>query len=137
MGVLPTPNGHVNLDTTTYSLECQPGGFQSFLQNGLTSYPATHSNPITERASSSSKGKTVIDIDDGEEVRKEKRLSWTPDEDVRLVSAWLFHSNDPINGNGKKNDHYWGDVHADYNNTTPPNRKRKVKHLRDRFPSKN
>lgn len=49
------------------------------------------------------------------------------------MSAWLFHSNDPINGNGTKNDHYRGDVHADYNNTSPPNRKRKVKHLRDRF----
>jgi hypothetical protein len=49
------------------------------------------------------------------------------------VSAWLFNSNDPINGNGKKNDHYWGDVHAHYNSTTPPNRKRKVKHLRDRW----
>jgi len=31
-----------------------------------------------------------------------------------LVSAWLFHSNDPIDGNGKKNDHYWGAVHGDY-----------------------
>ncbi|RLN19464.1 glutathione S-transferase T2-like [Panicum miliaceum] len=78
--------------------------------------PATQSNPIIERASSSSKGKTVIGIDDGEEV-----------------SGWLFHSNDPINGNGKKNDSYWEDVHAHYNSTTPPNRKRKVKHLRDRF----
>jgi hypothetical protein len=30
----------------------------------------------------------VISIDDGEDARKEKRLSWTPDEDVRLVSTY-------------------------------------------------
>jgi hypothetical protein len=73
--------------TFSYDTTCsQPGGFQSLLQNGLISYPAIQSNPITERASSSLIGKTVIDIDDGEEVRKEKRLSWMPDEDVRLVS---------------------------------------------------
>ncbi|RLM93696.1 hypothetical protein C2845_PM08G10760 [Panicum miliaceum] len=95
MSVSPTPNGHVNLDASTYSLECQPDGFQRLLQNGLISYPATQSNPITERASSSSKGKIIIDIDDGEEVRKEKRLSWMPDEDVQLVPKkvavrWLW-----------------------------------------------
>ncbi|PUZ57124.1 hypothetical protein GQ55_5G402600 [Panicum hallii var. hallii] len=95
MDVLPTPNRHVNLDVSTYLLECQPGGFQSLLQNGLISYPAIQSNPITERASSSLIGKTVIDIDDGEEVRKEQRLSWMPDEDVRLVPKkvavrWLW-----------------------------------------------
>ena len=32
------------------------------------------------------KEKNVINIDDGEGDRKEKRLPWTQDEDVRLVS---------------------------------------------------
>lgn len=49
------------------------------------------------------------------------------------MSAWLYHSNDPINGNGKKNESYWGDVVELYNSTTPINRKREVKHLKDRW----
>ncbi|CAD6339225.1 unnamed protein product [Miscanthus lutarioriparius] len=40
------------------------------------------------------------------------------------VSAWLTHSNDPINGKCKKNESYWGDVHELYNSTTPTNRRR-------------
>ena len=54
-----------------------PGGFQSLLQNGLTSSPAP----------SGSKRKTIINIDEGEEVRTEKRLAWIPADDKRLVSG--------------------------------------------------
>ncbi|KAL6843208.1 hypothetical protein ACP4OV_026921 [Aristida adscensionis] len=115
------------------SIRASLSGYVSLLQNGQTSLPVSDSPKGPDFAASGSKDKTVINIDDGDVVRTEKRLSWMPDEDVRLVSAWLFHSNEPINGNGKKNDQYWGDVHVDYNNTTPPNRKRKVKHLRDRW----
>ncbi|CAN6194517.1 unnamed protein product [Urochloa humidicola] len=133
MGVVPTPDGQDNQYTSNDSLDSSLGGYVSLLQNGQTSLRASHSPNGPNFAASGSKGKIVINIDDGDVVRKEKCLSWMADEDVRLVSAWLFHSNDPINGNGKRNDHYWGDVHADYNNTTPSNRKRKVKHLRDRW----
>ncbi|RLM66092.1 uncharacterized protein C2845_PM16G01900 [Panicum miliaceum] len=80
-----------------------------------------------------SKGKTIINLDDGNDGRTAKRLVFDPDEDVRLVSAWLIHSNDPINGNCKKNEKYWSDVHGHYNKTTPTNRKREVKHLKDRW----
>ena len=45
----------------------------------------------------------------------------------------LIHSNDPINGNCKKNESYWGDVHELCNSTTPTNRKREVKHLKVRW----
>jgi len=62
------------------------GGFQSLLQNGLGSFSAPPSDPITQYAASSKKGKNVINIDDGEGDRKEKHLPWTQDEDVRLVS---------------------------------------------------
>ncbi|CAN6250427.1 unnamed protein product, partial [Urochloa humidicola] len=47
--------------------------------------PGTTSPNGPDFAASGSKSKTVINIDDGDVGRKEKHLSWTPDEDVRLV----------------------------------------------------
>jgi len=81
------------------------------------------------------KGKTIINLDDGNDGRTAKRLVFDPEEDMdmRLVSAWLIHSNNPINGNCKKNESYWGDVHELCNSTTPTNRKREVKHLKVRW----
>ncbi|CAL4907530.1 unnamed protein product [Urochloa decumbens] len=124
IGPVPTPDGQGSQYASNDPLMSSIGGYVSLLQNGQNSLPVSHSPKGPKFAASGSKDKTVIDIDDGDVVRTEKRLSWLPDEDVRLVSAWLFHSNDPINGNGKKNDHYWRDVHTDFNKTTPPNRKR-------------
>lgn len=49
------------------------------------------------------------------------------------MSAWLNNSNDPINGNCKKTDRYWGDVTDEYNSTTPNNRRRTSKQLKDQF----
>ena len=49
------------------------------------------------------------------------------------MSAWLNNSNDSINGNFKKNDCYWGDVTTAYNSTTPRNRMRQEKQIKDRF----
>ena len=42
------------------------GGFQSLLQNGLGSFSAPPSDPITQHSTSSKKGKNVINIDDGD-----------------------------------------------------------------------
>ncbi|KAE8786042.1 glutathione S-transferase T3 [Hordeum vulgare] len=69
----------------------------------------------------------------GECTRTEKRLLWTKDEDLRLVGAWLNNSNDPIQSNYKKNDQYWKEVDVVYNSTTPKNRERLVKQVKDRF----
>ncbi|KAI4969482.1 hypothetical protein ZWY2020_000396 [Hordeum vulgare] len=69
---------------------------------------------------------SVDNAEDGDK-RTEKRLAWTSQDDVRLMSAWLSCSTDPINGNNKKSDQYWGDVTNVYNNTTPKNRRRQVK----------
>ncbi|XP_044971302.1 uncharacterized protein LOC123432074 [Hordeum vulgare subsp. vulgare] len=69
----------------------------------------------------------------GDCTRTEKRLTWTKQEDLRLVSAWLQNSNDPIQSNYRKNDQYWKDVAAVYNSTTPKNRERQVKQVKDRF----
>ncbi|TVU33531.1 hypothetical protein EJB05_25354, partial [Eragrostis curvula] len=50
-----------------------------------------------------------------------------------FVSAWLENSTDPINGNCKKTDRYWGDVTNAYNSTIPENRARTSKQLKDHF----
>lgn len=76
----------------------------------------------------------VDDVEDGSDcARTEKRLLWTKEEDLRLVSAWLNNSNDPIGSNYKKNDQYWNGVAAVYNSTTPKNRARLAKQIKNRF----
>lgn len=49
------------------------------------------------------------------------------------ISSWLNNSIDPIKGNFKKNDQYWGDVFAEYNITVAKGRTRTAKQLKDRF----
>ncbi|KQK22610.1 glutathione S-transferase T3 isoform X1 [Brachypodium distachyon] len=75
-----------------------------------------------------------LDADDnGEAARTDKRLAWTHQEDVRLVNAWIENSNDPINGNSKKNDHYWSQVADVYNRNTPSNRRREASQFNVRW----
>jgi hypothetical protein len=52
----------------------------------MNSFPATQSDPITQHSTPGSQVKNAISIDDVDDVGTEKRLSCTPDEDVRLVS---------------------------------------------------
>ncbi|CAN6193961.1 unnamed protein product [Urochloa humidicola] len=111
------------------------GGFLSFPPNGHAYFaPPWPPQPLpismAHHAALGTKSKPTINIDEGDDVRTEKRLCWKPDEDLRLVQAWLSYSSDP---DGKKNEQYWGDVLAFYNSTTSTKRKRKVKHLKDRF----
>lgn len=49
------------------------------------------------------------------------------------MSSWLNNSMDPINGNDKKADKYWGDVAKAYNSTTPRNRWRNPKQAKERW----
>ncbi|XP_006661113.1 uncharacterized protein LOC102710813 [Oryza brachyantha] len=58
---------------------------------------------------------------DGEPERTSGRLTWTKDEDIRLINAWLIHF---------KTDKYWEKVTAEYNSTTPVSRKRELQHLK-------
>ncbi|XP_066395262.1 glutathione S-transferase T3-like isoform X2 [Miscanthus floridulus] len=147
----PLPQATPSAATSTnYGMDYYPpGGFLNILQSGQPFIPHVSATwpPMgkeyqlappkndseNQNAKKRSKGKTTINLDDGNNGRTAKRLVFDPDEDVRLVSAWLIHSNDPINGNCKKNEKYWGDVHELYNKTTPINRKREVKHLKDRW----
>lgn len=58
---------------------------------------------------------------------------WTPDEDVRVMSAWLEHSTDFTCGADKGGVQYWGEVVETYNKTTPPLRRRNAKQCKDRW----
>ncbi|CAN6357005.1 unnamed protein product [Urochloa humidicola] len=73
----------------------------------------------------------TIDVDDGvEETRGVKRRFWTHDEEVRLASAWLNTSKDPIHGNDKKIDSFWGQITEKFNKDLPPGRTRESTHLK-------
>uniref|UniRef100_K3XRZ9 No apical meristem-associated C-terminal domain-containing protein n=1 Tax=Setaria italica TaxID=4555 RepID=K3XRZ9_SETIT len=52
---------------------------------------------------------------------------------LQEVSAWLKNSNDPIKGNWKRNDQYWGAVTDMFNSTTPIDRIREVKQLKEQW----
>ncbi|KAF0927015.1 hypothetical protein E2562_029240 [Oryza meyeriana var. granulata] len=104
-----------------------PGGFMSFMNS--TSSPAG----LVSNGSKSQAINIADDDNDGKCGRTEKRMLWTKQEDLRLVSAWINSSNDPVQSNYKKNDQYWKGVADIYNNTTPKNRVRQVKQIKDHF----
>lgn len=133
-----------------------PGGFTNYLQSnpenfhfvGATmSWPSMSPNdPCSEGTPSpaasnlvhdvDAQGKETIDIDVDDtlqEVRTDKRLSWSRQEDVRLASAWLHNSKDPVDGNGRKADQYWADVTKTYNSTTESYRMRNRNQLKIRW----
>ncbi|KAM0891908.1 hypothetical protein ACQ4PT_026080 [Festuca glaucescens] len=99
-----------------------PGGFVNYLRNPSSFIPSHHippQQPMSQdyqfmappkdapkaapkkkpSGTSSKRAKKPINveiIEDDEEDNTIKRLLWTPDEDERLMSAWLKNSNDPI-----------------------------------------
>lgn len=104
-----------------------PGGYLSFMKNALSPAQAANNENLSQQIN-------VDDDNDGDDcTRTEKRLTWTKEEDLRLIGAWLNNSNDPIGSNYKKNDQYWKDVAAVYNSTTPKTRTRLVKQVKSRF----
>uniref|UniRef100_J3LC57 Myb-like domain-containing protein n=1 Tax=Oryza brachyantha TaxID=4533 RepID=J3LC57_ORYBR len=134
-----------------------PGGFTNFLQHnsflnnqGASQLPENshfvgatsteHAVSPTENISMDANvvglvEKEPIDIDGDETpqaIRSEIRLNWTRKEDERLASAWLLNSIDPVDGNNKKLDRYWGDVTTTYNSTTASNRTRNRNQLKIR-----
>ena len=44
-----------------------------------------------------------------------------------------MHSIDPIDDNSKKSEAFWGQIASTYNATTPPERQRTAKHLKDHW----
>ncbi|RLN34412.1 hypothetical protein C2845_PM03G27450, partial [Panicum miliaceum] len=113
-----------------------PSGFTNFLQskNTLESFhlvgntisrsrvsPSAPSFKGTPPSKSNAQDIETINVDADETIedgRTEKRLNWTKDEDIRLASAWVHNSKDPVDGTDNKSDQYWADVTEEYNKTT-------------------
>ncbi|CAL5032199.1 unnamed protein product [Urochloa decumbens] len=70
---------------------------------------------------------------DSDEEKKSGRMHWAEEDNLRLVSAWLHNSNDPIDGNGKKGPHYWKEVAAEYNAYAPKGKERTAMQLKNHW----
>jgi hypothetical protein len=64
-------------------------------------------------------------------------MYWSKKDNLRLLQAWLNNSNDPIDGNSKAGAHYWKEVAAEYNKTTPKNRKRTATQCKNHYNTTN
>ncbi|KAG8094932.1 hypothetical protein GUJ93_ZPchr0012g19058 [Zizania palustris] len=150
--ISPPFRHHSSWDPTWDNNSHPTGGFMSLFNNqphlsknsysvGNPSHYAPFKAPRSvDNGGSSSQAMEVlseqqtIEVDSStENVRTEKRIMWTPEEDERLMSAWLKNSTDAATGADRKNDHYWGDVIKSYNMTTPSQRKRNSKQAKDRW----
>jgi hypothetical protein len=83
-----------------------PGGFMSFLQSGQpfvphvwAPWPCTgkesqlappKNDSRNQNAKKRSKGKTIINLDDGNDGRTAKRLVFDPDEDMRQYNTSYY-----------------------------------------------
>nr|XP_034577301.1 glutathione S-transferase T3-like [Setaria viridis]TKV93537.1 hypothetical protein SEVIR_9G232200v2 [Setaria viridis] len=97
--------------------------------------PSSEQTPIGR---SNAKNKETIDVDadadeNPQDPRTDKRLNWTKDEDIRLASAWLRNSKDPVDGIDRKEDQYWADGTKEYNQTTKNCRQRNRNQLKIRW----
>nr|XP_034591664.1 glutathione S-transferase T3-like [Setaria viridis] len=96
------------------------------------------SSEQTPTGRSNAKTKETFDVDadadeNSQDPRTDRRLNWTKDEDIRLASAWLRNSKDPVDGTDRKADQYWEDVTKEYNQTTESCRQRNRNQLKIRW----
>ncbi|CAL5035633.1 unnamed protein product [Urochloa decumbens] len=140
----PTPTGYhggLYQGNMGQYLQGMPGGFASngpaspvasmaFLgTSGGSSSRGDESSPIASGATPMHPAPVVEIAEDSESSTDDGgnnggRKLWSEEENLRLVSAWLKNSNDPIDGNGKPRDRYWKEVAAEYNKHAPKQQKR-------------
>ncbi|RCV26728.1 hypothetical protein SETIT_5G269800v2, partial [Setaria italica] len=70
-----------------------------------------------------------------EEVPKRRtHINYTEEENLQLLSSWIHHSTDPINGTDRKGEYYWKDVAQEFNSNAPTNaHQRSVKQLKSHW----
>ncbi|CAN6198912.1 unnamed protein product [Urochloa humidicola] len=76
------------------------------------------------------------DASDGEQ-KKTGRMNWTEEEDLKLVSAWLNHSVDPVKGNNQKGEHFWKNLVAEFNSNIRPERIRTIPQCKTHYSKTN
>ncbi|CAD6239546.1 unnamed protein product [Miscanthus lutarioriparius] len=116
------------------------GGFMSYFENQPHNFHLVgapiHNSPLNRPLSTNNDASSQPEVEillDNDNVRTEKRILWTEEEDLRLMSAWIEHSTDSTCGADKGGNQYWGEVVKSYNKTTPPLRKRNLKQCKDRW----
>uniref|UniRef100_J3M5V4 No apical meristem-associated C-terminal domain-containing protein n=1 Tax=Oryza brachyantha TaxID=4533 RepID=J3M5V4_ORYBR len=117
-----------------------PAAFPSQPPPAASIFPASCTQPTpadvtggTTSASSAAlvrRGDRVAANPEAGDDNGRQRMCYTHDEDLRLVSAWLRNSTNPIEGNAREGETYWTKVAEAYNETTPADRKREVHHLK-------
>jgi len=58
------------------------------------------------------------DNSEGEE-KKGGCMNWTEEENLKLISSWLHHSNDSVKGNSQKGENFWKNIVAEFNSNVP------------------
>jgi len=76
------------------------------------------------------------DTSEGEE-KKSGRMHWSEEEDLKLVSAWLHHSVDPVKGNSQKGESFWKNIVAEFNSNVRPERRRTVAQCKTHYTKTN
>ncbi|CAN6210208.1 unnamed protein product [Urochloa humidicola] len=148
------PWNHQSSDPTMWGTKATPqGGFtnliqpqmsQNFIFGGEASQYASFRLPQTTQDAQSEEGfstpmsakdkRPYVNVDSEEEApRTEKRIFWSQEEDVRMMSAWMLNSTDSSCGADRRNEQYWTDVEAMYNETAPSHRARNAKQIEDHF----
>ena len=72
-----------------------------------------------------------------DEEKKGGCMNWTEDEDLKLVSAWLYNSVDSVKGNGQKGNDFWKKIVAEFNSLVTPDRRRSVSQCKSHYTKTN
>ncbi|XP_040377727.1 glutathione S-transferase T3-like [Oryza brachyantha] len=126
--------------------QASPVGSMAFFQGSRGTNSRADENSPVGSASPVSLGQQIacdpIDTTDWSErsesspeesEKKEGRVHWSEEDNLRLVSAWLKNSNDPIIGVDRRGDRYWNDVAAEYNLHTVKERRRKASQCKNHW----
>uniref|UniRef100_J3L075 Uncharacterized protein n=1 Tax=Oryza brachyantha TaxID=4533 RepID=J3L075_ORYBR len=129
---MPSPYSHMqNWGNGTHP----PGGFMSYFQPNMSQNfhfvgAPPQFAPVNCNGSSPPLAETATPPT---RHVNQNPISIDSDDDTDIVSAWLNNSMDPINGNNKKAEKYWGDVAKEYNKTTEQKRWRNSKQAKERW----
>nr|CAB3491170.1 unnamed protein product [Digitaria exilis] len=104
-----------------YSSTPSPNGSPNAGVAQVTEAVDVEDDDTIQPANSNARSNASATSIDPTDARSDRRLNWSNEEDIRLVSAWLHNSIDPVDGNDKKSDQYWSAVTSTYNSTTKCN----------------